>query len=102
MVSNEPFRGTVGGASPSPTVLKKHFQDRVGEALGPPARIRTGSVGSEKAGAELEPNRLKFLLTQGPVARIEYWNATQILRAGNFLPGPRDNPRNGGPGVRRI
>ena len=27
----------------------------VGEALGPPARIRTGSVGSAKPGADLEP-----------------------------------------------
>ena len=28
---------TAGGASPSPTVLKKLFRDWVGEALGPPA-----------------------------------------------------------------
>ena len=32
------------------------------------------------------------------MARREFRPATQILRAGNFLPGPRDNPRNGGPG----
>ena len=31
------FRDTAGGASPSPTVLKKLFRDWVGEALGPPA-----------------------------------------------------------------
>ena len=29
--------------------------------------------------------RPKFLHTQGPVARIEWQKATQILRAGNFL-----------------
>ena len=56
---------------------------RAGEDTRPYGGKQNRSVGSEKAGAELEPNRLKFLLTQGPVARIEYWNATQILRAGN-------------------
>ena len=68
---------------------------RAGEDTRPYGGKQNRSVGSEKAGAELEPNRLKFLHTQGPVARIEYWNATQILCAGNFLPSPRDNPRNG-------
>ena len=36
-----------------------------------------------------------FPKTQGPVARKKSQKATQILRAGNFLSGPRDNPRNG-------
>ena len=31
-------------------------------------------------------------------ARTKSRNATQILRAGNILPGPRGNPCNGGPG----
>ena len=39
----------------------------------------------------------EFLHTQGPVARIEWREATQSLRAGKILPAPRGNPRNGGP-----
>ena len=39
---------------------------------------------------------LNFPHSQGPVARRELRPATQILRAGNILPGPRGNPRNGG------
>ena len=39
---------------------------------------------------------LNFPHSQGPVARRELKPATQILRAGNILPGPRGNPRNGG------
>ena len=93
---------TAGGHIGPPLRTNRNIVRRAGEDTRPYGGKQNRSVGSEKAGAELEPNRLKFLLTQGPVARIEYWNATQILRAGNFLPGPRDNPRNGGPGVRRI
>ena len=43
----------------------------------------------------MEPHRLQFLHTQGPVARIEWRKGTQILRAGRILPAPRGNPRNG-------
>ena len=68
---NVPDRPT-GGASPSPTVLKKLFRDWVGEALGPPAGICTGSVGSVKPGAPTGPHQPKFLQTQGPVARLEF------------------------------
>ncbi len=39
---------------------------------------------------------LNFPHSQGPVARRELKPATQILRAGNILPSPRGNPRNGG------
>ena len=39
-----------------------------------------------------------ILQTQGPVAREKSRIATQILRAGNILPGSRDNPRKWGPG----
>ena len=48
-------------------------------------------------------NRIRhnFPQSQGPVARRGFRPATQILRAGTFLPGPRGNPRNGGPGVSR-
>ena len=57
------------------------------------------SVSSANPGAAVEPHQRQFLQTQGPVARNETMKATQILRAGNFLPGPRGNPRNGGPGA---
>ncbi len=36
-LAGPPYPGTAGGASPSPTVLKKLFRDWVGEDLGPPA-----------------------------------------------------------------
>ena len=66
---------------------------------GPPLQnIRTVSVGSAKPGAWPEPHQLSFLQTQGPVARDKSRIATQILRAGNILPGSRDNPRKWGPG----
>ena len=39
-----------------------------------------------------------FPQSQGPVARIEWQKATQILRAGNVLPTSRGNPRKWGPG----
>ena len=45
---------------------------RAGEDTRPYGEKQNRSVGSEKAGAELEPHRLKFLLTQGPVARQEF------------------------------
>src|SRR5699024_5842626 len=50
-----------------------------------PARIRTGSVGSSKPGAEIEPHQRQFLHPQGPVARRKFRPTTQILRAGNFV-----------------
>ena len=45
-------------------------------------------------------NRIRhnFPQSQGPVARRGFRPATQILRAGTFLPGPRGNPRKWGPG----
>ena len=43
-------------------------------------------------------NNSNFPKTQGPVARKKSQKATQILRAGNFLPTPRGNPRKWGPG----
>ena len=55
--------------SPSPTVLKKTFRNWVGEALGPPVRIRTGGVGSANPGAVRKPQQNQILHTQGPVAR---------------------------------
>ena len=67
--------------------------------MAPPLRRkRHRYVGSAKLGAVLEPHRLQFWESQGPVARREFRPATQILRAGNFLPGPRVNPRKRGPG----
>ena len=41
----------------------------------------TGSVGSSKPGAEIEPHQRQFLHTQGPVARREFRPITQIGRA---------------------
>ena len=55
-----------------------------------------GSVGPVKSGAEVELRNLEFLLTQGPVARNKLLKATPFLRAGNFMPSQRGNPRNGG------
>ena len=86
------------GQAPPLRGYKKAFQVCVGEALGPPAKICTSSVGSAKPGAQMESHQRQFLQTQGPVARREFRPATQILRAGNFLPGPRVNPRKRGPG----
>ena len=68
----------------------------------PYSKERTGSVGSANPGAGVKPHQRQFLQTQGPVARNETMKATQILRAENYLPSPRGNPCNGGPGVRRI
>ena len=59
---------------------------------------RTGRVGSANPGAGMEPHQRQFLQTQGPVARRELRPATQILRAGSFLPDQRGNPRKWGPG----
>ena len=58
--------------SPSPTRRKRTFLVCVGEAFGPPAGIRTGSVGSANPGAEAKPHRRQFLQTQGPVARRKF------------------------------
>ena len=91
----------IGGIGPliSGVVLTYRFQEKLPSlGRGAPWGSRqncTGSVGSAKAGAAVETLHLQFLQTQGPVARENTRNATQILRAGNFLPGSRDNPRNG-------
>ena len=71
-LAGPPYPGTAGGASPSPTGFKKIFSVWAGEALGAPARIRTGNVCSAKPGAVAEPHQRKFLQTQGPVAREEF------------------------------
>ena len=68
---------------PLPYGFKKLFWDWVGEALGPPAGICTGRVGSVKPGAPTGPHQPKFLQIQGLVARREFRPAIQILRAGN-------------------
>ena len=96
------FRYAAGGASPSPTVLQRRTLLWVGKPLGAPARICARTVGSANPGAGVKPHQRQFLQTQGPVARNETMKATQILRAENYLPSPRGNPRNGGPGVRRL
>ena len=72
-----------GGASPSPTGFKKVLMVWGRKPFGAPARIRTGSVGSAKPGAVLEPHQRQFLQTQGQVAREVSRKATPFLRAGN-------------------
>ena len=44
----------------------------------------------------MEPHRVLIFANSGPSGPEGIAEATQILRAGNFLPVPRDNPRNGG------
>ena len=56
----------IRGVVPSPTEDKKAFRVCVGEALGAPARIRTGSVGSAKPGAAVEPHQMQFSTKSGP------------------------------------
>ena len=75
------------------------FSRRGRSQTGPP-RIRTRSVGSATPGAGVEPRQFQFSSHSGPSGAGR--NCTQallILRAGNFMPSRRDNPRNGGPGV---
>ena len=96
------FRYAAGGASPSPTVLQRRTLLWVGKPLGAPARICARTVSSANPGAAVEPHRVQFWENQAPVGRNKTQTATQILRAGNALPDLRGNPRNGGPGVRRI
>ena len=98
-----PVRILAGGPRASPTKrLRPHQQ--VGKLLPHPApsgpsspRGRllgdrkgrlygvfcAGTVGSETAGAVVEPHRQQFLQTQGPVARRGFRPATPFLRAGD-------------------
>ena len=86
------------GQAPPLRGFKKAFRFCVGEPLGAPARIRTGSVGSAKSGAVVEPHRPQFSAQPGPGGPAGIQTLTQILRAGTFLPDPRGNPRKWGPG----
>ena len=86
------------GKAPPLRGFKKAFRFCVGEPLGAPARIRTGSVGSAKSGAVVEPHRPQFSAQPGPGGPAGIQTLTQILRAGTFLPDPRGNPRKWGPG----
>ncbi len=64
---------------------------------------RAGSVGSANSGADVGPQQLPFFSRSGPQwGRTGPHPSTQFLRAGNVLPTARGNPRNGGPGERRI
>ena len=82
--------------SPHPPRFARHLPLK-GKAYGRPLRSplhkkQTGSVGSAESGAAVEPHQPQFLEYQAPVGRKKLRKATQILRAGNFLPIPRDNP----------
>ena len=61
--------------------------------------FRSKLVGSASSGAEMEPHPLQFSTNPGPSGPAGIRTLTQILRAGNFLPSPRGNPRNRGPGA---
>ena len=86
--------------SPSPTVLKKTFRNWVGEALGPPARIRTGSVGSANPGAVRKPQQNQILPTKAPSgAGRKRRQSLLILRAGIMAAQTRRaSPVKRGPG----
>src|SRR5699024_293880 len=75
-----------GGASPSPTGFQKRFLIWVGEALGPPVRIRTRSDGSAKPGAGGKPQQRQFLQTQGPVARNKLRRPLRFCAPGMLCP----------------
>ena len=64
--------GVAGGASPSPTSLKKLFRNWVGEVLGPPADHVPAATSSATPGAGAGPQQRQFLQGQGPVARREF------------------------------
>ena len=66
-----------------------------------PARpgFAPGALVRQSQAHQRDRTSFNFCKGQGPVARREFRPATQILRAGNFMPGRRGNPRNGGPGV---
>ena len=51
----------------------------------PTAENGPGALARQRQARLWNRIRPKFLHTQGPVARIEWQKATQILRAGNFL-----------------
>ena len=64
--------GIAGGASPSPTILKKLFRNLVGEVLGPPADHVPAATSSATPGAGAGPQQRQFLQGQGPAARREF------------------------------
>ena len=86
--------------SPSPTVLKKTFRNWVGEALGPPVRIRTGSVGSAYSGAVRKLHQQQIWTTQAPSgAGRKRRQVLLILRAGTMAAQTRRaSPVKRGPG----
>ena len=52
--------GIAGGASPSPTILKKLFRNLVGEVLGPPADHVPAATSSATPGAGAGPQQRQF------------------------------------------
>ena len=86
----------------APMVPKKLFGDWVGEALGPPAGICTGSVGSVKPGAPTGPHQPKFLQTQGPVARLEFRHSLRFCAPEILCQAKGITPVNGVRGKRPM
>ena len=80
-------------------ISRKLLGDRKGRPYGV---FCTGAVGSETAGAVVEPHRQQFLQPQGPVARRELRPTTQILRAGNIAQPLSSASPVMGSGVQRL
>ena len=78
----------------APTVHRKP----VGAHIMRPPSIRTGSVGSAKPGAEIEPQNLEFFVNPGPSGPEGIAKSHSNFARRKFLPIPRGNPRKWGPG----
>ena len=88
----------LGASRPAFSSLLRRSGGRKGR---PYSGKRNRSVGSANSGAKLEPYQKQILQTQAPSgAGRTRTQALLVLRAGNFLPGLRDNPRNGVRGKR--
>ena len=69
----------------------------------PTAESGLGALVRQSPGADAEPHQSHFSPAQAPSgAGRDRTQALLFLRAGNVLPTARGNPRNGGPGERRI
>ena len=62
----------------------------------PTAKNGSGTLVRKRQAQKRNRSNCNFPHSQAPVGRKGPLAATQILRAGNFLPNLRDNPRNGG------
>ena len=72
---------------------------RAARCAAPMAENGPGTLARQSQAQSWNCNSCNFPHSQAPVGRRKFRPATPFLRAGNFLPNLRDNPRNGGPGV---